>query len=78
MIYIELIELKFCHLDYDLKKSIGLRGIQESLQNNLSNIDIDPEDNEAKRTQTSKSLKENLIKTNFEKNVEMIDKFESN
>ena len=78
MIYIELIELKFCHLDYDLKNSIGLRGIQESLQNNLSNIDIDPEDNEAKRTQTSKSLKENLIKTNFEKNVEMIDKYESN
>ena len=29
LIYIEIIELKFCNLDYDLKKNIGKRGIME-------------------------------------------------
>ena len=30
MIYIELIELRFCNLDYDLRKNINLRGDTES------------------------------------------------
>ena len=78
MIYIELIELKFCRLDYDLKKNIGHRGLQESLQNNIYNIDDDDDDkdndnNPKKKNESSKTPKE---KNNSEIIVEMIDKNE--
>jgi hypothetical protein len=78
MIYIELIELKFCRLDYDLKKNIGHRGLQESLQNNIYNIDDDDDDkdndnNTKKKNESSKTPKE---KNNSEIIVEMIDKNE--
>ena len=29
LIYIEIIELKFCNLDYDLKKNISKRGVSD-------------------------------------------------
>ena len=32
LIYIEIIELKFCNLDYDLKKNIGKRGVMEYIE----------------------------------------------
>ena len=78
MIYIELIELKFCRLDYDLKKNIGHRGLQESLQNSIYNIDDDDDDkdndnNPKKKNESSKTPKE---KNNSEISVEMIDKNE--
>ena len=39
MIYIELIELKFCRFDYDLKKTIQKRSISDTRLNLLDDID---------------------------------------
>ena len=45
MIYLELIELKFCGLNSDIKKNIEFRAIAEYKINNLYN-EVDDEDNE--------------------------------
>ena len=47
MIYIEVIELNFCGLDYELKKNIDKRGLKDIQQNfNVINKDNDDNDNE--------------------------------
>ena len=48
MIYIEIIELKFCNLDYDLKKNIGKRSECEYL-NSGENLEKNEDNDEEER-----------------------------
>ena len=56
MIYIEVIELNFCGLDYELKKNIDKRGLKDIQQNfKLINPDNDDDNDEELDSETSQS-----------------------
>ena len=60
MIYIEVIELNFCGLDYEIKKNINKRGLKDMQQNfNSINKDIDDDDNDVEETESNKSSDDN-------------------
>ena len=50
LIYMEIIELKFCQLDYDLKKSIQLRSIDEFDSQNYYELEENEKEEEKKET----------------------------
>ena len=50
LIYMEIIELKFCKLDYDLKKSIQIRSIDEFDSENYYELEENEKEEEKKET----------------------------
>ena len=67
MIYIEVLELNFCKLDYDLKKNIAKRGNNDFEQNMLIESDkssqiLDDDDDDDFEMESDKSSKETSIK----------------
>ena len=77
MIYIELIELKFCRLDHDIKKQITERGIQDAFID-LNDFDEDdiPNNNRKKSDEDNRYYNINLNKDEYNKGEELIDKIE--
>lgn len=83
MIYIELIELKFCKLDYHLKKVIGDRGNRDTFlllaENNGDDNENDNPNNNDKQNNNDnqnndKDIKKQGINEKESKFVEMTDK----
>ena len=77
MIYIELIELKFCRLDHDIKKQITERGIQDAFID-LNDFDEDdiPNNNRKKSDEDNRYYNINLNKDEYNKGEELNDKIE--
>jgi len=59
MIYIELIELRFCNLDYDLRKNIKSRGDRESSLGPI--YEEEEEENEKDKNKNDLGLKDSLV-----------------
>ena len=92
MIYIELIELKFCKLDYHIKKQIQERGIKDAIINlnefddfEEYNVDLnkknDEDTNNSQKNNDPKDINEmkngeDINKNNSNNIIELVDKFD--
>jgi hypothetical protein len=92
MIYIELIELKFCKLDYHIKKQIQERGIKDAIINlnefddfEEYNVDLnkknDEDTNNSQKNNDPKEINEmkngeDINKNNSNNIIELVDKFD--
>ena len=76
MIYIELIELKFCKLDYHLRKNIEQRSMSESQKDNILALSNELEQDDYKVYYVDNPNKSIDIsnRNNSEKSMEMINK----
>ena len=61
MIYIELIELRFCKLDYDLRKNIKSRGDRESSLGPIYEEEEEENENEKDKNKNDLGLKDSLV-----------------
>ena len=69
MIFIELIVLKFCNLDYDTKKKIDERGERDSIVNMSKNNDLDDYSVEMKNSNNDDIILNNSQKIEDNKNI---------
>ena len=92
MIYIELIELKFCKLDYHIKKQIQERGVKDAIINlnefddfEEYNVDLnkknDEDTNNSQKNNDPKDINEmkngeDINKNNSNNIIELVDKFD--
>ena len=76
MIYIELIELKFCRLDYHLRKNIEQRSMSESQKDNILMMNNELEQDDYKVYYVDNPNKSIDIgnRNNSEKSMEMANK----
>ncbi len=76
MIYIELIELKFCRLDYHLRKNIEQRSMSESQKDNILMMNDELEQDDYKVYYVDNPNKSIDIgnRNNSEKSMEMANK----